>query len=58
MKNRAVLFFLFTLMIVVSLSSCGKSKVDEKSFFLMDTIVTVKSADVSDELVWQCEDRI
>lgn len=58
MKNRAVLFFLFTLMIVVSLSSCGKSKVDEKSFFLMDTIVTVKSTDVSDELVWQCEDRI
>lgn len=58
MKNRAVSSFLLVLIIVFGLSSCAESTVDEKSFFLMDTLVTVKSTDVPDELVWQCEERI
>ena len=58
MKNRCILIFLLSLVIALCLSSCTESAADEKSFFLMDTLVTVKSTDVSDELVWQCEGRI
>ena len=56
MKRVYVCFLI--LISLLCLLSCSERAADEKSFFLMDTLVTIKSTDVSDEAVWRCEDRI
>ncbi len=58
MKRRLAWLCFFALISLICFSSCTERAVDEKSFFLMDTLVTIKSTGVSDEAIWQCEDRI
>lgn len=58
MKIRQFFIFILAVMTVFCFSSCVENSPDEKSFFLMDTLVTIKSDRVSDEAIWQCETLI
>ncbi len=58
MKIRSFLICILALITAFCFSSCSEDSPNEKSFFLMDTLVTIKSNGVPDDAIWRCEELI